>query len=196
MEPPPMEQGPEGPGGDPLPSMDPMAAPMPEAPNPRVEKEKRAKRLGSFMSYQMLEEVEDWEGSLDQLLVTLPITGCCFKKTYFDVADMQVKSPLVTAEALVVHYMAKNLETASRVTHVFELTPNEIIERVRGGVFLDLEFGDPTTDENYDSSDEDAPHKWYEQHRWWDLDGDGYQEPYVVTVHADTEQVVDRKSVV
>lgn len=190
-EPPPVApplEPPEGPGGPP-PPMDPMGAQIPQAPDPKAEKEKRAARLGAFMSYQMLEEVEDWEDALDQLLVTLPITGCCFKKTYFDVADMQVKSPLVTAESLVVNYMAKNLETASRVTHVFELTPNEIIERVRGGVFLDLELGEPTAEEGYDSSDEDVPHKWYEQHRWWDLDGDGYQEPYVVTVHADTEQV-------
>ena len=189
QEPPPMES-PEGPGGPP-PQGDPMAQPQAPPPqNLKVEKEKRAARLGAFMSYQMLEEVEDWENALDQLLVTLPITGCCFKKTYYDVADMRVKSPLVTAEALVVNYMEKNLETASRITHVFELTPNEIVERVRGGIFLDIDLGEPSTNDDYDSSDEDAPHTLYEQHRLWDIDGDGYQEPYVITVHADTEQVL------
>ena len=178
-DPPPM-QPPEAPA----PPQEPMAA-----PDPRVEKEKRAARLGAFMSWQMLEEIEDWEDSLDQLLVTLPIVGCCFKKTYFDLADRKVKSYLVDAKELVVNYHAKNLETASRITNVMQLTPNQMVERVRKGEFLDLEWGEPTTDEDYDSNDEDAPHTLYEQHRWWDLDGDGYQEPYVVTVHADTEQV-------
>src|SRR5690606_38635284 len=42
---------------------------------------------------------------------------------------------------------------------------------------------------------DDQPHdgKYYtfmEQHRWSDLDGDGYEEPYVVTVHKDSRQVV------
>ena len=40
------------------------------------------------------------------------------------------------------------------------------------------------------SDDEDAPHLFLEQHRWYDLDEDGYKEPYIVTVHKDTEKVV------
>jgi len=163
-----------------------VGTPKPEPP----KKDARAARLSAFMSYQMLEEVEDWETSLDELLVMLPVTGCCFKKTYYDIASRQVKSPLITADNLVVHYTTKNIESASRLTHVFELTPNEIVERTRSGVFLDKEFGEPTTDETRDSNDEDAPHTFLEQHRWWDLDNDGYKEPYVITVHQDTSQVV------
>ena len=206
--PPPMPQPPGPPmPGSPIPPGPPIPSPMPGPSGPpgpppmgqppvtpaqaeKSDKTAKAKRLETFMSYQMLEEIEDWEDSLDQLLVTLPITGCCFKKTYYDVTSRKVRSPLVTAENLVVHYTTKNVETASRLTHVFELTPNEITERVRGGVFLDKEFGDPTISEDHDMDDEDAPHVFLEQHRWWDIDKDGYQEPYVVTIHKDTEQVV------
>jgi hypothetical protein len=31
--------------------------------------------------------------------------------------------------------------------------------------------------------DRDKPHEFLEQHRYWDLDEDGYPEPYIVTVH-------------
>ena len=152
--------------------------------------EDRAKRIEEFMSYQFLEEIEDWEDSLDQLLMSLPIMGCMFKKTYYDSSDSEVKSSLVNPQDLVVNYLARSIEKAARVTHVFELTPNEIVERVNAKMFLDIEYGDPKSSENKDGSDKDAPHPFLEQHRWWDLDNDGYKEPYVVTVHQDTEEVV------
>ena len=174
--------GPVGMGGMP---QDPM---MQQQAQP--QKDARAMRLQTFMSYQMLEEVDDWESSLDALLIMLPVTGCVFKKTYYDMTTRAVKSPLITANDLVVHYATKDIETAPRITHVFELTPNEVVERTRSGVFLDKEFGEPSTSEERDGSDEDAPHVFLEQHRWWDLDEDGYKEPYVITVHQDTSQVV------
>ena len=39
-----------------------------------------------------------------------------------------------------------------------------------------------TADEKQKNAFYDQNHKFYEQHRYLDLDGDGYQEPYIVTV--------------
>jgi len=104
------------------------------------------------------------------------------------------ESELVQAKDLVINYKAKSVKKASRITHVFELTPNEVKERVLSEMFLDKELGDPTTDfedeEERDQSDKSMPHLFLEMHRFWDLDEDGYEEPYVITVHKDTEQVV------
>jgi len=151
-------------------------------------KRSRAERISRFMSWQFLEDIDDWRESLDQLLASMSVTGCAFKKTYYDSVANKVKSPYVCAEDLVVNYNAQSLETAPRVTHVLEFKPNDIEERVRAGVFLDKDFGEP--DIQIDTRDEDSPHIFLEQHRWWDLDEDGYQEPYVITVHRDTQQVV------
>jgi len=150
----------------------------------------RKERIGKFMSWQLLHDSDGWEDSLDQLLVTLPIAGACFKKTYFDPTDGKVKSPLLMPEELVVNFHASSIESAPRVTHVIELTPNEVRERVLGKVFLDVDLGEPIPTEEHDTDDDDAPHVFLEQHRWWDLDEDGYKEPYVVTVHLATEKVV------
>jgi chaperonin GroES len=38
------------------------------------------------------------------------------------------------------------------------------------------------------ANDDQAPHTFLEQHRLWDLDGDDYPEPYIVTVHKETQQ--------
>ena len=38
--------------------------------------------------------------------------------------------------------------------------------------------------------DPGTPYEFLEQHRWEDLDGDGYKEPYIITVHKETKKVV------
>lgn len=156
------------------------------------EKAKRGKRVCEHMSYQLLNEMPDWEDGVDQLLFTLPVVGCAFKKTYYSGVESQNISEMVFPSDLVVHYNAISLEKASRITHVIELTSNEIVERIRTGVYLDFdidELGQPVS-ADAETQDEDTPHKFLEQHRWYDLDEDGYQEPYIVTVHEATQKLV------
>lgn len=159
-----------------------------------------AKRVSNHMSYQLLYEM-DWEQELDQLLTSLPILGVMFKKTYRCGMDDKNISELIFPENLVVNYWCKDLDTAARVTHIIELTKNEIVERINSGIFIDFDvekLGSPdpnSVDENNSSAwmsgdDDDAPHIFLEQHRWLDLDGDGYQEPYIVTVHHKSQKVV------
>jgi hypothetical protein len=142
-----------------------------------------ASRVSSHMSYQLLYEM-DWEQELDQLLTSLPILGVMFKKTYRCGVSEKNVSELIFPENLVVNYWCKDLDTASRVTHIIELTKNDIVERINSGVFLDVDIdnlGDPDpnsvdggSDKNQISyNDDDAPHIFLEQHRWLDLDEDG-----------------------
>lgn len=156
------------------------------------QKAKRGKRLCEHMSYQLLNDMSDWVDGVDQLLFTLPVVGCAFKKTYYSAVESQNISEMVFAEDLVVHYNARSLEKASRITHIIELTRNEIVERIRRGVYLDFDIEElgPPSQEDTDQIDEDTPHIFLEQHRWYDLDGDGYQEPCIVTVHKSTGKLV------
>jgi chaperonin GroES len=149
-------------------------------------KQDRAERIGQHMSYQLLQEMTEWEEDTDKLLHILPIVGCCFRKTYFDPGLGRNCSEMVSAKNLVVNYAAKSLERATRITQAFELYPHEITERMRSGVFLEVDLG---LAQNSDG-DEDGAHEFLEQHRRLDLDEDGYSEPYCVTVHKDTGRVV------
>lgn len=175
-----MKMGPDG-----QPVMDPEG--NPEWIVPPNAKRQRADRISRHMSWQCLEEMEEWEEDTDNLLHILPVIGCLFRKTWFDPVMGRNRSEMVTAKNLVVNYWAKSLDTAPRVTQVFELYPHEILERVRAGLYLDVELGLPN---GTDSNDDDAPHRFLEQHRLLDLDNDKYPEPYVVTVHEDTGKVV------
>ena len=152
----------------------------------------KAQRISRFMSFQLLSLMEDWEEGVDQLLFTLPAIGCVFKKSYFDSIERKSVSQIVFADDLVVNYFAESLERAPRVTHKIYLYHNEIVERINSGVFIKFdvaELGQATSDKTADV-DEDTPHLFLEQHRWYDLDGDGYQEPYVVTIHEQSQKLV------
>ena len=50
--------------------------------DPDGSKSRRAYRVSKHMSYQVLEQMDDWEEDMDKLLITLPIAGTCFKKTF------------------------------------------------------------------------------------------------------------------
>ena len=169
----------------------------------------RAARVEQHMSYQLLEEDEDWESEMDKVLITQPIVGCAFKKTYFDPIRKHNISENVLAKDLVVNYWTKSLETASRITHVLQMTKNEIYERVARGLWLEIsedrqqqqsasilagsglqnlqdKIQGLTPPEPSDSS---TPIEILEQHCHIDFDDDGYAEPYIVYVRKDNKQV-------
>jgi chaperonin GroES len=153
------------------------------------EKAARGKRLATHMSFQILNEMNEWVADVDQMLHCLPVLGCAFKKTYYDGVSGQNRSEMIFPDALVVDYYAVSLEKAARITHEIELSKNEVVERIRSGVFLDVDIDvlGVAAGEEGQTPDESTPHVFLEQHCWYDLDEDGYQEPYIVTIHRDTQ---------
>ncbi len=160
--------------------------------DPQGAKSARGMRVTEFMNWQILCQMEEWEEDLDRALLVLPIVGCFFRKTYYSSLMDRNVSKVIYAEDLVVNNNAKSLEDASRVTELIEFRPNEYISEVRAGNFLNVELGEYTGGEGNpnDSDDDDTPHIFIEQCGWLDLDDDGYKEPYVITAHKATMQVV------
>ena len=157
--------------------------------DPDGTKQLRADRISLHMSYQLCEQIESWDSDTDRLLHVLPIAGVCWRKTYYDPLRGP-RSEFILPLDVVVHYHTKSLEEASRITHIFPLTENRVVERQRSGEFLDVDLGFAQIHEGVEYSQHDVPHLFVEQHRFWDLDDDGYAEPYIVTVCLDTKQVV------
>ena len=147
----------------------------------------RADRIGSHMSWQLLDEMTEWEPETDQLLHQFSILGTYFRKTYWDPSVGRNRSLIVSPLKLILNYWAKSLETAPRATEVLEYYPYQIREFERAGLWLERRF---TPDPGAQQPDPDAPVVFYEQHRWLDLDGDNYPEPYTVTVDKEGSQVV------
>ena len=179
--------GPPGPDGQPQ--------PIPQWQIEPGKKRAQADRVSAHMSYQLMNEMDEWEEDTDVLLHHLPIVGCCFRKVWRDAELGRNKSEMVPAIHLVVNNRVRSLNEPVPVTHEIFLYPQEVEERQRNGTFLDVDLpratAEPTKEgEVVDADDDDAPHLFLEQHRYLDLDDDGYREPYIVTVHKDSCQVV------
>ncbi len=162
-------------------------------PDEDGRKAKIAELVSEHMTWQLLEEMDDWIGEKDAMLLALPAYGCAFEKVYRDIPEQKNVSEYYSPLDIVIHYKARNLKSAKRITHVFELSKREVVERQRKGLYLkdvDLGFGDEKA-ESGDLRERDNPsYVILEQHRWLDLDGDDLPEPYVVTIHQDTKKVL------
>jgi chaperonin GroES len=160
----------------------------------------KAEHISKHMSWQLLYEMDDWEEEMDKLLVILPVIGTVFKKTYFDATKGVNVSKLILPKDLVVNYWAKSLEEAERKTEVLMLSKRVIKERQLDGVYCDVELGDPPTPEKSEPTaqghrapsinDDTTPYRLLEQHTFYDLDDDGYPEPYIITIDERGKQVL------
>lgn len=169
--------------------------------DPQGEKLRRGMRVSTYMSYQILEEMDEWVDDLDRLLFILPMIGLCYKKTYYSPAVRRLKSVLLTPKEVIVNYEARNFERA-RITEVLEVSNNELIELQREGLWRDCEFSEPQQNPNKNMArdkaknitppkrNSDTPYEFYESHCWLDIDEDGYDEPYIVTLEKESGKIV------
>ena len=165
--------------------------------DPKGEKLERATRVSTFMSWQLLEEMEGWEEGMDKLLIMLPVMGTVFKKTYWDPLDETNCSKVILPKDLIVNYWAKSLKRAERISEYIEMSPRKLKERQNAKLFLDIDLGQATlpearseADAHAPAQDETTPYVLIEQHTFLDLDDDGYKEPYIVTFHKDSKKVL------
>jgi chaperonin GroES len=148
---------------------------------PPGSKAKRARRVSEYLNTTIFYRMDGWEADTDALLTQLPIIGCAFRKLWFD-PEKGPQSAMVPALRLVVPQNIRSLESSPRVTEeVPDIYPHEIQCKQREGYYLDVDLG---------LIDEDKPRLLLEQHRWVDLDEDGYPEPYIVTVDKEQRQVL------
>lgn len=177
--------------------------------DPDGSKTNRAERITCHMSWQVTEQDECWEDEVDRSLLNVPIVGTAFKKSYYDAGCGYNKSDLVLARDLVLNYWAKSVEDCSVKTHVIPMSRNTIYSRIMDGTFEDVRDCDwykadapqPEArphDEDINirqgvvqpQTDGRTPFICLEQHCSLDLDGDGYEEPYIVTIEESTHTVL------
>lgn len=150
----------------------------------RQAKVQRAKRVGDYLNYQLFYGMPEWEADTDAMLLALPIVGCAFRKTFVDPDTQRVISRYVPAMNVIVPQSATDLRTTPRITEVMhDVYPYQIKQRIYSGEYLD--FQQPVV-----ADDDQCGRMLLEQYRMVDLDGDGLEEPYVVTVDHDTSKVL------
>lgn len=156
--------------------------------DPTGSKLEKATNVSTYMSYQLMYEMDGWEESMDKMLMMLPIVGTMFKKTWYDKACDSIRSELILPKNIVVNNWARNLHSVERISEIIEMTPRIVKEKQNMGVFRDVDLGIPAVpsedDYNYQNTgvvDATTPFHIIEQHTFYDFDDDGYAEPCIVT---------------
>jgi chaperonin GroES len=168
-------------GEDGQPILDPEGKLQPQWQVPPGAKASRAKRVSEYLNTVVFYRMDGWEADTDALLMQLPIAGCAFRKVWFD-PRKGAQSAMVPALRLVVPQGARDLQSSPRITEeIPDVYPHQISCKQREGYYLEVDLG---------ITEDDKSRLLLEQHRWIDLDEDGYDEPYIVTVDKEARQVL------
>lgn len=194
-----------------MPAMMPNNEPVGIEVHGEEEKQQRtqiAQAVSHHMNYQLTTEMDEWEEETDGMFMALCVSGNEYKKTYFDPLKGRNCSRHVTPLNLVINYNAKNMEEA-RKTERHRWTRNYIVGQIASGRFAEVDWEshpDPTPGEDAWAEQENAanigmeepstvdsasPYLVLEQHTWLDLDEDGYEEPYIVTMIHNSMEVLE-----
>ena len=148
------------------------------------EKRARAERVTKRMNFQFQRELSDWEEDHDKLIMSKNIVGTVHKKVFY--ADGKIQCVL-RRNGIVINDNVEKIQDAPRVTDEIEIPWWRVKEKVLSEEWQEIDIeGDVVPD----WAEDDKVNLFYEQIRRVDLDEDGYPEPYIVTVHEKSKQVV------
>lgn len=155
------------------------------------EKAKSAERVAEYSNFQINVQMEEWREEHETLIYKLPYDGCAFKKTFFDQRLGRSMSNIILYPDFVVNNRVKSISRLRRFSTQFELSHNDILERQNQGLWLDIEISAISDSEDTeDQAEADKMTDFIEQQGYFDLDGDGYEEPYTFTIAKHSSQIV------
>lgn len=136
-----------------------------------------------FVNWQLFNQIEEWAEDTDRLLQMLPAFGCMFREVYSSAEERRIVTDICTPEDLIVPEGTKTIDTASRISKKFKLSPRDVRSRIVSGTFKAMEY-------NFLDEGKEEEETFIQQLTWLDLDEDGFKEPYLVVVHEESGEVV------
>lgn len=137
-----------------------------------------AEKLAAWVSSQVRSQDPKWALDTDPLVVHMAVTGLSWRKRAFDEYDRAFHSYFLPCTNVIVNADIPSIERAPRITHDFQRYPYEIERSIRRGHWVDYE-------PKFDEADPQASKNFYECDCWIDLDGDGIDEPWTITINRD-----------
>ncbi len=160
-------------------------------------KKELAERITEAMNYQVNYQMKEWRKDQKRMLYVLPNIGCMFKKTVFDPLEGKTVSHVIQYPDFAINQATTSMETSRSFTQILDVDLNGMIERQNAGTWSDVDIypedseGDEGSNEAADTTTaEENPDRFLEQQCFADLDDDGYEEPYIVTIHEQTSTIM------
>jgi len=191
-----------------LPSQDPVKTQVIVMSTPEIYQQ--ASRVQEFMNYQLMQVMKEYDPETDQMLFYLPLSGSAFRKVYYDQTVGRAVSKFIPSEDLIVPYGSTDLHSASRITHLVNMSMNDIRKLQQVGFYKNIKLNYGSVDQNDQnevqeeiddiqgikpSYSDDETCQVYEIHTdcvipgYEDLDANGEETgiklPYIVTIAND-----------
>ena len=116
------------------PAKDAISGPM------SAEKVDKAKRKTSLLNWQMTVQCPEVRAELEQLMTQLPLGGAQYLKLGWDTPRNRPTFLFVPIDDMLLPYAATNFYTAQRKTHVQYITSLDYENRVRDGMYRDVDL--------------------------------------------------------
>lgn len=150
----------------------------------------KAKDTGSFINYQLLYQNKSWKRGCHKLSTMLICWGVAYRRVWWDDDEEAPAFDIIPPQDLIVNRGIETLDKAPRITIRHYLTDYDLICKVRNGEFNGIDEdeiaklgGNPADLEKNDERENPRIHIIDEQYCRFDLDGDGYPEPWKLFVH-------------
>jgi len=168
----------------------------------RVEK---ARRKTDFMNWQLTTQSQNFRSELEQLLTQVPLGGAQYMKLGWDENRNRPNFLFVAIDDIYLPYAASNFYSAQRKTHVQYLTTVDYAERVKSGMYRDVDLtasseapvGSEAEQANNKiegrdetSYNEDGLRTVFEIYAVTDIEDDVGLAPYIITVDKSSSQVL------
>ena len=153
--------------------------------DPTIEKLKKAKRKTDFMNWQLTVQATEFRAELEQLLTQVPLGGAQYMKVTWNEARNRPEFLFVAIDDMYLPFSATNFYSAQRKTHVQYLTQLEFTQRVKRGMYRDVDLTPVTLEPDF-SAAEKANNK-IEGRTETSYNEDGLRTVYEIYVIADIE---------
>ena len=168
------------------------------------DKIEKAERKTKLLNWQMTVQCPEVRAELEQLMTQVPLGGAQYMKLGWDERRNRPSFLFVPIDDMYLPYAATNFYTAQRKTHVQYLTQLDYEERVKSGMYRDVDLApvsmepeqssagranDKIEGREANSYNEDGLRIVYEVYVIADVEGDG-AAPYIVSVDKPSGKVL------
>jgi len=162
----------------------------------------KAQRKADFMNWQCTQQIVEMRGELEQLATQLPLGGAQYMQIYWNAKNRRPSVEFVAIDDIYLPFAATNFYTAERKTRVEYLTKYKYQERVKSGMYSDVDLGEPDQLEfskaslandkiegrEESSYNEDGLRIVFNIYTSFAIEDDGEVRPYVITIDKSTQK--------
>lgn len=155
------------------------------------------KAVEKDIAYELLALDSEWDKDMGKCLMVQGTLGNAYKKVYFDAVRKKITSELRFPDKLIFNCEATSLYKSGRISDIMDYTSNDCFSKHATGEWLEIsDYANSDIEEELTQAEETinqkhgitrgsktpiSPNQFIEMYIDYDLDGDGYMEPLIVT---------------